>query len=596
MILGRDNRPVARNPFDRKSRPTPVGAVLDQCRTAFWSVALISAVVNILMFTSPLYMLQVYDRVLASRSIPTLVAITLLMMFAYLAQGLLDAIRSRIVVRIAAILDEQLAGPVHDAVTQLGLVARSDGQALTPLRDLDQIRAFLSSQGPIAVCDMPWMPIFLIICFLLHPLVGVTALVGAIILTALAVMTELSSRKPMLAMLGEQGRRGALAEGARRNSETALALGMMPSLRARFVETNERYVGSLQAATDVTNGYGAATKTLRMAIQSIILGVGAYLVIRGEMTAGGMIAASILMGRALAPVEQVIGSWRAFIGARESVKRLGETLLNFSRTEELTALPRPHMSLAVQDLATGSIGSPRPILQQVNFQLSAGEILGVIGPSGSGKTSLARALVGVWPLLRGTVRLDGAETRHWSREDLGRLVGYVPQDIALFDGTVAENIARFQRPADDEAIIAAARAAGAHELILAMPQGYDTPIGDGGAMLSGGQRQRIALARALFGNPFLLILDEPNANLDGDGELAMMKSLRALKDTGRIILLITHRPQIIQICDKVLLLANGTQQAFGPRDEVLRRLMPNAAPVTPLKVVGETGSTGAANS
>jgi PrtD family type I secretion system ABC transporter len=563
---------------------------LRDCRRAFWSVAVFSAVVNILMLAGPLYMLQVYDRVLASRSVPTLIALTGLLVGALGFQALLDVIRSRIVVRGAAVLDRRLGTTVHNAVVQLA-VRRAPGDAQQPVRDLDQIRSFLTSAGPTAIADLPWVPVFLVICLLIHPWLGALATVGALILLALTLLTERASRTQQRNLTADGALRSAMVEADRRNSETAVAMGMAETLSKRWVAVNERFVASIGRSSDVVGAYGSVSKVLRLLLQSVILGLGAYLVIRQELTAGAMIAASIMMGRALAPIEIAIANWRGFIAARDAVRRLSGVLAWLPRSTAATELPKPARSLDVA-VTIAAPGAQTPILSNIQFRLAAGEVLGIIGPSGSGKTSLARALTGVWPAAKGTVRLDGATLDQWDPELRGRHIGYISQAVELFDGSVAENIARMNPEPDSAAVLAAAQLAGAHDVIVRLPEGYSTKIGEGGVILSAGQRQRVALARALYGDPFLIVLDEPNSNLDGDGEAALQRAIVAAKKRGAIVIIIAHRQSSLIGCDKALVLMNGTQQAFGPRDQVLAKLMARApqpaAADSKLRVVAET--------
>lgn len=577
-----------------------MAAALEDCRRAFWSVAAFSGAVNILMFAGPLYMLQVYDRVLASRSVPTLVALSLLLFGAYAFQALMDVLRTRVVVRAAGLLDQHLGTVVHDALVRLAVRSRTIGEAHQPLRDLDQIRAFLTSPGPVAIVDLPWMPVFLFICYLIHPWVGLLSLAGALVLLAATLLTERASRGPSRELMRGAGERQAVAEASRRNSETIVALGLGDVLARRWTRLNERYLAAAERASDVVSSYGSITKVLRLLLQSAILGLGAYLVIRQEMSPGAMIAASIVMARALAPIEIAIANWRPFIAARDSIRRLSDVLARLGTAPERTGLPAPHRSLQVEAVSVVPPESQAPVLQNVTFRLAAGDVLGIIGPSGAGKTSLVRVLVGVWPAARGSVRIDGAALQHWAPETLGPHVGYVSQAIELFDGTVAENIARMAMVPDADTVITAAKAAGAHDMILRLPSGYDTRIGDAGTILSAGQRQRVALARALYGNPFLIVLDEPNANLDAEGEAALLQAIRDAKARGAIVIMIAHRASALHVCDKVLLLRDGTQQAFGPRDEVLSRLAPRAPAVQPavasmgtsLKIVGGEAASG----
>jgi ATP-binding cassette subfamily C protein len=561
---------VFQTPAPLRSTPPDLAAALKECRRAFLSVAFFSGVVNMLMLAGPLYMLQVYDRVLASRSVPTLIALSLLLVLAYAFQGGLDVIRARLVVRIASLLDLHLGRSVHDAVIRLANQNRSAAEAHQPLRDLDQIRAFLTSPGPTAIVDLPWAPIFLAICFLIHPWLGVAAVAGAAILLALTILTGQRSRAPALAMMQSAGARSAATELTRRSSETVIAMGMAETLAQRWQQVNDRYLAASTQASDVTGLFGSVSRVVRMLLQSAMLGIGAYLVIRQELSAGSMIAASIMMGRAIAPIEIAIGNWRSLTGARQSLLRLSNTLRQLPVRRSTTALPKPVRSLDVEHVAVAAPGNNTAIVADVHFRLSAGEALAIVGPSGSGKTSLVRTLVGVRPPGRGQIRLDGAALDQWNEAALGRHVGYVAQNVEFFDGTIAENIARMSLAPDPDAVLAAGRAAGAHEMILHLSGGYDGKIGEAG--LSAGQRQRIALARALYGDPFLVVLDEPNANLDAEGEVVLQSVLRELKARGAIVVIISHRPSALDQCEKVLILSSGAQQAFGPRDTILRKI------------------------
>jgi ATP-binding cassette subfamily C protein len=554
-----------------------LAAALKECRSAFLSVALFSGVVNMLMLAGPLYMLQIYDRVLSSRNVPTLVALSVFLVVAYGFQAALEIIRSRLVVRIASLLDVRLGSTVHDAVIRLAIQNRSAAEAHQPLRDLDQIRTFLTSPGPIAIVDLPWAPVFLAICFLIHPWLGIMALGGAIVLLVLTLLTENRSRAPTQAMAQDAGLRSAVAELARRSSETVVAMGMAATLAERWQRVNERYLAAAARASDVVGSYGSLSKILRLLLQSAMLGFGAYLVIRQELTAGAMIAASIMMGRALAPIEIAIANWRSLTAARQSMRRLSVVLAQVPSRLSSTALPRPARSLDVEHIAVAAPNGKTAIVADIHFQLAAGEALGIIGPSGAGKTSLVRNLIGVWRPARGKVRLDGASLDQWDEEALGRHIGFVSQGVEFFDGTIAENIARMSLAPDNDAVLNAGRAAGAHDMILRLPAGYDTKIGDASAALSAGQRQRIALARALYGDPFLVVLDEPNSNLDSEGDIALQNAIRDLKSRGAIVVLIAHRAAVLEHCDKVLVLANGAQQAFGPRDTILRKGPPPQA-------------------
>ena len=579
----------------RNSTHPDIAQALRECRRAFGSVALFSGMVNLLMLAGPLYMLQVYDRVLSSRSVPTLIALSIFLVGAYAFQGVLDLIRSRVVVRSAAVLDQRLALAVHSAVIRLSVASRHPGDGPQPVRDLDAIRGFLTGAGPIAIVDLPWVPMFLAICFLIHPWLGVASTIGAVTLFTMTLLTERASRAPAKVLAQDAGRRSIMVEAQRRGGETILAMGMGGALAQRWAGVNNRYIAASASLSDVAGGFGSASKVLRLLLQSVILGLGAYLVIRQEMTAGAMVAASIMMGRALAPIETAIANWRAFIGARQAITRLSEALTRAAPKRELTSLPRPERSLEVEHVAMVAPGGQKPVIANVRFGLKAGQAVGIIGPSGAGKTSLVRALVGIWRPAKGCVRLDGAALDHWDPDLLGQHIGFISQTVELFDGTISENIARMNVKPDADAVLRAAKAAGAHELILRLPNGYDTAIGEGGEALSGGQRQRIALARALYGDPFLVVLDEPNSNLDNDGELALRQAIANLKTRGAIVVLIAHRPSVLAVCDHILVLANGEQKDFGTRDEIMQKMTrPVAAPAAAgnLKVVSGTTAGG----
>jgi ATP-binding cassette subfamily C protein len=514
-----------------------------------------------------------------------------MLVVAYGFQGALDLIRGRIVGRAAMALDYHLDTTVHNAVVELGVQSRTAGEPQQPLRDLDQIRGFLTGSGVTAIIDLPWAPVFLALCFAIHFWLGITALAGGIILFALALQTERASREPTREMAKQAGRRAALIEADRRNAETIVAMDMGRALAARWSQSNAEYLGGLRKAADVVGSFGGLSRVMRLSLQSAMLGVGAYLVIQQELSGGAMIAASIMMGRALAPIETVIANWRGFVSARDSFRRLSVTLAQIKPRGAATDLPPPRAGLEVRRLGLAAVGSANPIVRDISFRLSAGEALGVIGPSGAGKSSLVRGLVGVWKPAAGEVLLDGAALHQWSRTSLAGKIGFLGQSVELFDGTIAANIARMAEVTDSAAILAAAKAAGAHDMILSFPNGYDTQIGDAGARLSAGQRQRIALARALYEDPFLVVLDEPNSNLDAEGDAALQAAIEGAKARGAIIVMIAHRPSALVACDKVLVLANGMQQAFGPRDEVIRAVTAPGRPPpagTPVRIVRGT--------
>jgi ATP-binding cassette subfamily C protein len=506
----------------------------------------------------------------------------LIILAAYLLQGGLDAIRSKMLARIGARFDELLSGRIFDLVSTLPLKGAGQADSLQPIRDLDQIRGFLGGHGPTALFDMPFMPIFFAGCFLIHPWLGVLALMGGVVIIALTLLTDTKSKGPMTDLTRSLAERHTIADSSRRNAEAIRALGMRGALGDRFNEVNARQVMDGLRASDVAAGVGAFAKIFRMVLQSAVLGLGAYLVIQGQMSGGSMIAASILTSRALAPIEIAVAHWKGFISARHGYHRLGRILAMVPPREERLGLPAPKASLQVQDIYVGAPGTTQPIVQGVALQVRAGQGVGLIGPSASGKSTLARALVGVWSPLRGEVRLDGATLDQWEPDALGRHIGYLPQDVELFDGTVAENIARFRPNASAESIIEAAQTAGAHEMILQLSDGYDTRIGEGGAALSGGQRQRLALARALYGNPFLVVLDEPNASLDGAGDEALNRAILAVRQRGGIVVVITHRPAALGHVDLVAIMEAGRIKSMGPRDEILQAVMKRSG-ATPVR-------------
>jgi PrtD family type I secretion system ABC transporter len=570
-------------------RRSELGDALRACRSAFIGVGALSCMINLLYLTGSLFMLEVYDRVLPSRSVPTLVGLAVLAGGLYVAQGVLDLIRSRILGRIGTALDEALNSRVFDTIVRLPLMVGGRNEGLQPLRDLDNVRSFLSSMGPGALFDLPWLPFYLAICFAFHVMIGLTALVGAIILVTLTIVTEFMSRAPAREAMGLAARRNDLATTSRRNAEVLVAMGMSGRMASRWGEANQKYLAGNQRASDVAGGLGAIAKVMRMTLQSAVLAVGAYLVIHQEATAGIIIAGSILSARALAPVDLAIAHWKGFVAARQSWHRLNRLLESLPARGAVTLLQNPSSRLSVEGVSIVPPGDQKLIVQDVTFALQAGNGLGVIGPSGSGKSSLVRALVGVWQPARGKVRLDGAALDQWSSDVLGRNVGYLPQDVELFAGTVAQNVSRFDPEASADAIIAAAKEAGVHEMIIKMRDGYDTQIGEQGTALSAGQAQRVALARALYGNPFLIVLDEPNSNLDTEGDEALTRAVRAARERGAIVVVVAHRPIGIEAVDQLLVLKDGRMQAFGPKETVLGQVMQRVAPPPPIKIVSDAG-------
>jgi ATP-binding cassette subfamily C protein len=579
---------MAQAPVVRRSE---LGDALRACRGAFLGVGMMSCIINLLYLTGSVFMLEVYDRVLPSRSVPTLVGLVILASFLYMAQGVLDMIRGRILGRVGTALDEALNARVFETVVRLPLLIGSRNEGLQPLRDLDNVRGFLGGMGPSAFFDLPWLPLYLAICFAFHVMIGFTALVGAIILVSLTLVTEYLSRQPAREAMGLAARRNDLASASRRNAEVTIAMGMFGRLTQRWGQANEKYLEGNQRASDVAGGLGAIAKVLRMMLQSAVLGVGAYLVIHQEATAGIIIAGSILSARALAPVDLAIAHWRSFVAARQSWQRLTHLLDQMPVRPVPTLLQTPSSQLAVEGISIAAPGDQRVIVQDVSFALNAGHGLGVIGPSGSGKSSLIRALVGVWQPFRGKVRLDGAALDQWSSDVLGRHIGYLPQDVELFTGTVAQNICRFDPEAKSDDIIAAAKEAGVHDMIIKMRDGYNTQVGEQGASVSAGQAQRVALARAVYGDPFLIVLDEPNSNLDTEGDEALTRAVRGARERGAIVVVVAHRPIGIEAVDQVLVLKDGRMQAFGPKEQVLAQVLaPRVAAPTPIKIVSDAGA------
>jgi ATP-binding cassette subfamily C protein len=555
-----------------------------------------SGMSNILMLTGAIFMLEIYDRVLPSRSVPTLLALVILAAGLFAVQGVLDLIRGRMLVRIGSWLDDALGGRIYETIVRLPLRVGQRADGLQPLRDLDSIRTFLSGLGPTALFDLPWIPIYLGICFMFHPYIGLAALVGAIILGVLTYLTEMLTREPTKEATGFATTRNALAEASRRNAEALTAMGMTARIAAAWDDANRKYRTSQQRASDVAGGFGSMSKVLRMMLQSGVLAVGAWLVIFQEASPGIIIAGSILSARALAPVDLAIANWRGFIAARQSWQRLTELLALLPSQMAPMALRPPCKSLVVESAAVVPPGSEKVVVQDVSFSLQAGNGVGIIGPSGSGKSSLARMLVGVWRPARGRIRLDGASLDQWSPQSLGPHIGYLPQDVELLAGTVAQNIARYAKEPDAKVVIAAANAAGVHDLIVSLPEGYDTQVGEGGAALSAGQAQRIALARALYADPFLVVLDEPNSNLDAEGDEALSRAIMAVRARGGIVVVVAHRPSAIASVDLLLVMNQGRPQVFGPKEEVLSRITPREAAPRPLKVVPDIAAAASAKS
>lgn len=551
------------------------------CRDSFVFVGLFSMFVNILMLAPSIYMLQVYDRVLSSASESTLIMLTLLLVLVFLVMGGLEVIRSRILVRVGARLDSLLNARLFQAMFDRTL--RGLGPATSqPLGDLSNLRQFLTSSGPFAFFDVPWVPVYLLVLFIMHPIFGWLTVGGAALVISLALINEWVTEKPLSSANHLAINAGNYAAANLRNAEVLEAMGMLPRIEERWRKRHDAVLGLQGLASDRAGLLTVGSRMIRLLLQSLVLGAGAWLAIKHIATPGIMIAAMILAGRALAPLDMLVGTWRGFISARTAYRRLSELLQEIPERPHYMSLPPPKGQLDLEQVVATPPGGRVPVLRGVSFSMEGGESLGIVGPSAAGKSTLARVALGIWPLAAGKVRLDGADIAHWNREELGPYIGYLPQDVELFDGTVSENIARFGDVVPEK-VVAAAQRAGVHELILQLPQGYDTRIGDGGSVLSGGQRQRIGLARALYGEPVLVVLDEPNSNLDDQGEAALIRSVSHLKQVGTTVLIITHRPSVLSGIDKILVLREGQVQLFGPREKVLAQFArPALAPVPSL--------------
>ena len=530
----------------------------------------LSGIINILALTGAFYMLQIYDRALTSGSIPTLIWLSVIAVGLYLFQGLFDILRSQMLVRFGANVDRQIAPLVHRVVMEMPRFGYSSAEASERGRDVDTVRGFLSGAGPVALFDLPWIPVYLVFVWLLHPVLGMLTLGGALFLACLTIAAELLSRRHAKEMTRAAIQRNNVSDNHVRNGDILYSMGMTDRAVDRFESANRRHLDTQTATSDIAGTFAGISKVLRMMLQSATLGVGAYLTIQGEMSAGAIIASSIVTGRALAPVDQAIAQWKGVISARRSWSRIKDTLAVLDRPATQFDLPTPTEGLVVEGMTTVAPTSGTVLLSDVSFQLSAGQALALIGPSGGGKTTLARSLLGIWPLLRGSVRIDGADLKQWPTSFFTDHVGYLPQEVALLDGTVADNIARFDPDADAKMIFRAARAAGIHDLIVRLPNGYQTQIGANGQALSAGQRQRVALARALYGDPFLVVLDEPNSNLDAEGEEALMKAIVKVRERGGLVVIVAHRPSVLQAVDMVGVVQGGKLVSFGPKEEIIK--------------------------
>lgn len=581
----------------------PIAKVLAPFKKVFYGVAAFTATMNILMLVPSFYMLEVYDRVLTSRNEFTLLMLSLMMVLMYVIYSFLEGVRGFATIKLGEAIDASMNERVYSAAFEHTLKQPGSSVAQQSLNDLTNLRQFLTSAPLFAFFDAPWFPIYLIVTYIFNFWLGVFSTLSVIVLVGLTVVNEALTKKP----LGEAGKLSMgsvnMASNTMRNAEVLEAMGMLPVMRARWFKMHQKFLDNQSLASQRGASISSVSRFVRLTMQSLILGLGAYLVLQNQITAGMMIASSILLGRTLAPVEQVIGSWKQFKGAIASYERLKEMLDAYPERKDVMSLPRPVGRLSVENLVVAAPGSPKPVVQGVSFQLEPGDVLGVIGPSASGKSTLARALVGVWPKLAGSVRLDGADVHAWNKAELGPAIGYVPQDVEIFQGTISENIARFGEIVPEK-VIAAATSAGIHDMVLRFANGYDTEVGPGGAGLSGGQMQRLALARAFHGDPSFIVLDEPNSNLDEAGERALVLGLVQARQRLATVVLITHRTNVLQAANKLLVMAEGRVVMFGPTQDVLKKLQENQkqamqqvqqTPGTPPQASGpETESEGVA--
>jgi len=546
-----------------------------------WALFAISGIISVLALTGSFYMLQVYDRALTSGSVQTLVFLSVLALALYLVQGGFDTIRSQVLVRIGARLDRRLAPLSHRVAIDMPRYGFSPAEALERSRSVDTLRNFLGSQAPGAIFDLPFVPVFLVFVYFLHPILGAVTLGGLVVLALLTVLAEVKSRDLAKAAQRALVLRNTISESNTRNSEVLIAMGVTGRAVERFAEANHEHLALNTKASDITGTMAAMSRVLRMLLQSGLLGLGAYLTIKGELSAGAIIAVSVASGRALAPIDQIIANWKGIAQARQAWGQLRDTLVALAAERKPVSMPAPRQSLRVENLTVASPANGRVLLSEVSFELQAGQALAIIGPSGGGKSTLIRALAGVWPVLRGSVRYDDVDLAQWDPARLGEIIGYLPQEVALLAGTVRDNISRFDPNRDSDGIFKAATAANVHKMISQLPDGYDTEVGALGTALSAGQRQRIGLARALYQDPFVVLLDEPNASLDAAGERALNDTIKAIRARGGIAVVVAHRPSVLAAVDMVAAIHAGRLAAFGTKEEVLgNRDGKVAAPVT----------------
>ncbi|NOQ77597.1 MAG: type I secretion system permease/ATPase [Methylococcaceae bacterium] len=565
------------------SEKSELKLALKACKGTFITTAVFSMFINILMLVPAVYMLQLYDRVITSGSESTLVSLTVLVIFLFIVMGILEWLRSQLLVRVSSKIEVLLNQRLFNATFKQALLSGGAKSSAQPLDDLTSLRQFFTGNGLFAFFDAPWLPIYIAVMFLFHPWYGWMAVTVAVILSILAFINEKATNKP----LSEANQMAVFSRGSvnknLRNAEVVESMGMLANLRQRWLESASQVIALQAIASSRAGLMTSLSKTIRMGAQSLILGLGAYLVLQQEISPGLMIAGSILLGRALAPIDLMIGTWKGFVAARGQYKRLDEMLTVIPDDKDKMELPEPKGTLVVENILVAPPGTKTPVIRGVNFSLAAGDSLGIIGASGAGKSTLARALIGIWPALSGKVRLDGADIYNWDRQHLGPYIGYLPQDVELFEGSISENIARFGNVESDK-IVEASQIADVHEMILKLPEGYDTIIGANGGVLSGGQRQRIGLARAIYGNPKFILLDEPNSNLDEQGERALAKAILTLKSRKITIIVITHRTGVLGTLDKVLLLTGGQMQLFGPREQVFEKIAATAKANAPEQI------------
>jgi PrtD family type I secretion system ABC transporter len=552
------------------TKTSELRAVSDLLKRSILGIGIMSMISNLLLLTGPLFMIAIYDHVIPTKNLDTLIGLIVLALIAYMLYGLADNFRARALARVGASFTEAVTGRVFDAVVRQPLSRGLQQDPVRPIRDIDEVRNYVSGPGAAAMFDVPWIPIYLGICFAFHPIIGLAVLSGALLLIVLTAVTEVLTRGLNQAASASGSSRNAVVDMSLRNLEVLTAMGMLNSVLRRWIEVSDRSVSSSLKLADRSGTFLEISRVFRMILQSAVLALGAYLVINGEASGGIIIASSILSSRALAPVDQIIATWRSLLAARQGWGRIEKLLSDVPPLGQVLPLPPPRKMLAVEGLSLQPPGSTRQTLSDISFSVEAGSAVAVLGPSGSGKSSLTRTLVGIWAPSAGVVRIDGSDIQTWDMDYRRSHVGYLPQDVELLEGTIALNIARFDENASPESVIAAATEAQVHDLILRLPNGYDTVVGPSGSLLSAGQKQRVALARALHGDPFLVVLDEPNSNLDAEGEAALSQAIQRVRQRGGIVIIVAHRESVLVACDRIAFIQNGLLRAYGRKEEVLR--------------------------